>query len=415
MTHLLWNLWNSILGGADRLTARIWPLQSTRACRPEDVAWWERSARLLFLLALVCGFPVMMNRALHRGGTDFPAFYESGRHIIEHGTRHPHSEAARYLPSADAAWAVIALLPYPVAASSYYLLGCWSWIGLLSTVHRRLLPKAGENTRRRATLLAGLLGMPLAVDGLCLGSFHIFMVWLMVAGLAAVAGGQWRRGGLLLGLSIWVKLLPVLGIGYLILKRRWRPAALAVLTVVVLDVVLSLAAYGPREAWSEHAKWWHDEGSGAAARQLTESKVVDEDRLSNQSIIVILRRLLTNFGFEPDNPRNEVSLARLSATQLRLAYLAVMAALGLATLWVLRRPGDRLSPGQWSDEIAVMLLATIWCSPVVWSYHPTSAVPALALVLAQMARHSRLAVAAAVMWIVGMALFAVPEVRSWAT
>ncbi len=50
-------------------------------------------------------------------------------------------------------------------------------------------------------------------------------------------------------------------------------------------------------------------------------------------------------------------------------------------LFALRRPASQLTPADWTTEIALVVLATVWFSPVVWSYHPTSAVPALAIVM----------------------------------
>jgi len=402
-----------IFTAVDHLLAYIWPLQSTCRRGPlAEEAAWERPARLLFIICLLAGFPVALNRAIHDGGSDFPEFHAAGQHIVAQGARHPHSMASRYLPSADVPWVVLGALPLPVAATLYYVFGCWTWIGLLSTTHRHLLPSASEPTRRRATLLAGLLVMPLALDGLCLGSFHVLMAWLMLAGLARVAAGQPTRGGLLLGLAAWVKLLPLLGVGYLILKRQWKPALLAVASLVALDVALSVAAYGPQAAWNEHVKWWHNEGAGATQRQLTDAKVIDEDRITNQSVMVILRRVLTDFGCEPNSPRNHLVLGNLSADQLRAVYLAVMGGLGLAVFWIVRRRAGELSPDQQAAEIGLMLLCTVWCSPVVWSYHPTAATPALAIVLATAGSAPRLARWAAAIWIIGLAGFAIPEVRA---
>ena len=178
---------SSFLALVDRGLDRLWPAQALSDDQdPAQIAAWRRPSRLLFLAVLLCGLPIAMNRAIeHKGASDFVAFYDSARYLMEHGTRSPQSEMARYLPSADVPWLALAILPVWLASMVYYLLGCWSWIGLLDTTGRHLLPDADETTRRRATFLTGLLVAPLAVDGLCLGTFHIFMVWLMVAGLAA--------------------------------------------------------------------------------------------------------------------------------------------------------------------------------------------------------------------------------------
>jgi hypothetical protein len=395
----------------DSLIDSLWPATSPAAGADGEVAWWERPARIIFTVYLLVGLPIALNRVIQGAGTDFNRFYGSARYLLDHGARHPRSEWAHYLPSVDVPWVVLTVLPLPVAVVVFYVLGCWSWIGLLGTVQRKLLAGVTLTFQRRAVVLAGLMVVPLAVDGLCLGSFHTFMVWLMVAGLLRVAEGRTRSGGLLLGLGAWLKLLPLLGVGYLLLKRKWLPAAIALATVMALDVGLSLIAYGPRAAWEEHVEWWCDEGSGALARELGVREPIDEDRRTNQSLPVILRRVLTSFGMEPDSPRNAVALGDLSPAQLRVVYFSVVGALGLALAYFCRRPGSVLTQRQWATEIALICLGTLWLSPVLWSYHPTAATPGLALVLGQYPQHRRLAWATGLAWVLAMALFAWPLAR----
>ena len=111
--------------------------------------------------------------------------------------------------------------------------------------------------------------MPLVIDGMCLGSFHVLMVWLMILGLDRACRGEQSRGGILLGTAAWLKLLPLLGIGFLLYQRKWKGALIAMATVVVLDVALSVAAFGPAGAWREHVLWWEHGAAGTANRQLT--------------------------------------------------------------------------------------------------------------------------------------------------
>ncbi len=142
-------------------------------------------------------------------------------------------------------WVVFALLPISVAAVLWYAIGCATWLALLQTICCRLLPGQNLVAKRHATLTAGLLAMPLVIDGMCLGSFHVLMVWLMILGLDRALSGKEGTGGLLLGTAAWLKLLPLLGVGFLLYQRRWKGAVIALATVIVLDVGLSVAAYGP--------------------------------------------------------------------------------------------------------------------------------------------------------------------------
>ena len=156
---------------------------------------WETAGRGLFFLLLLVGLPIALYRATHSEELDFVTFYKAGRYLWETGVREPASGLCKYLPSMDVAWMAIAWLPLPVAAAAWYCLGAWSWIGLLGTIRRYLLPGLDETTSRHVVLLTGLLAMPLALDGLCLGAFHIFMVWAMVAGLGRISRDRpgWGR------------------------------------------------------------------------------------------------------------------------------------------------------------------------------------------------------------------------------
>ncbi len=80
--------------------------------------------------------------------------------------------------------------------------------------------------------------------------------------------------------------------------------------------------------------------------------------------------------------------------------------LSAAVTAICRQPGTATSVSQWSTEIALVVLATMWFSPIVWSYHPTAATPALALVLARTWQNKPLAWVFVVAWFLVLGLFA---------
>lgn len=375
---------------------------------------WETLGRALLAVSLVAVLPIAMYRVLYgSGGTDFPDFYAAGRHVLEHGEIEPTAFLKYYWPSIDVAFAGLAWMPLPLAAAAWYAIGCLSWIGLLVTIHRLLASWAASPMARHATLAAGLLMLPLALDHLCLGAFHILMVWLMVAGLARVGRGHSWSGGVLLGLGVWIKLLPLLGVGYLVLKRKWLAAGVAVATALVVDLALALPAFGPQRTWELHVKWWENQGRGAADRNLSDPGITDEDRITSQSLAVVLRRLLTRMGWEAFPGRNSVCLADLSAGQLRIIYLGITGLVGLGIVFYCRRPGTSLDASRWAAEIALVTLGTLWLSPVVWGYHFTAATPALAVIGARRAQQPRTAWGTAALWLVAMSLFGWPLARSF--
>ena len=329
------------VAAADRWLEWLWPLQSSQPTgNPVAILPWERLGRILLLTILLIGMPIAVNRAVNHGVSDFRGFHQASRFTLSHGLRLPDTTFAFYLPSLDVAFEAVAWMPMPVAAAIWYLLGCWSWIALLRSVNCYLLEGFDEPRRRSITLLGGLLMTPLAVDGLCLGSFQTFMVWWIVAGLGRIRHGRPWSGGVLLGLAVWIKLLPLLGVAYLILKRKWKPAVLAVTCAVVFDAALSITGYGPHVAWAEHLRWWKEQAQGTTERALENPFPVPEDRDTNQSLVVILRRTLTTMGInQPGVPsRHYTTLLRLTRTQLQAVYLAVVGLMGLGVLAVWRRP-----------------------------------------------------------------------------
>ena len=364
--------------------------------------------RTLFVVLLLVGLPIAVNRAIHDKG-DFTQFHRSGRHILEHGDTEPHRFLKYYWPSLDVAWAAIASLPVPVGCVLYYALNCGTWIALLAATKRWLLDGLQDldaPIKRHAVLAAGLLVMPLALDHFCLGAFHILMVWLMVAGLGRAARGRPWSGGLLLGLAVWVKLLPLLGVGYLVLKRKWLAVGVALGSAVAINLVLSVPVFGWQRTWQLHQHWWADQATGATHRLLDLPEVVDEDRLSDQSPAAVMRRLLTRMAWKSrGSPAalggrgGSIGPATPADVLRRVGPSGAGPALGLPAF----RSGE-LRPVAGPKEIALITLATLWFSPVAWSYHPTAAMPALAVTLSSRPKHPWLVWITVGTWLLGTAL-----------
>lgn len=350
----------------------------------------ERLGWLVMAAVLAAVSPWVLYRMITNGGSDFPEFYEAGQHVLRHGVRQPLTILVYYWPSLDAAWAGMARLPLWSAACVWYVLSCLTWLGLLGATHRYLLADLAPAARRQTTLTAGLLFLPLAVNHFCLGAFHLAMVWLMVAGLGRISRRRTWSGGVLLGLAIWVKLLPAVALGYLALKRKYLAAAVALGCALSVHAALTVAAFGPQGAWQASRDWWGVGVGGTADRLLSNPRPVAEQRDNNQALPAVLRRVLTQLGSVPGTVRARVALADLAPATLEAIYFTLCGVLAVVLAFVFRRPARRMSPRRWSTEIALLLLATVWFSPIVWSYHLTAALPAVALLLGRTWDHGRL-------------------------
>ncbi len=347
------------------------------------------------------------------GGTDFPEFHAAGRHVLEHRARQPDSLLHRYLPSVDVAWALLGSMPLLPAAAVWYVLSGLTWLGLLRSVGRHLLPTTPAGDRRIVLLTAALLSVVFVLDHLLLGAFHILMLWLMVAGLGQAMAGRRARAAVLLGVAIWLKLLPLLGAVYLAMKRRWAAAIGSVVVAVVLDVVLSVAAYGASAAWTAHVQWWHSRAVGDVETLLLSERYTEQQRDRNQSMAAVMRRLLTQTAAQKGDPvYRRTALTDLSPSALVRVYFATLAVLVVAVAFFCRKAGDGLPAARRAAEIALVVLATMWFSPIVFSYHGTAALPALAVVLGTRWERSLLKRAALIVWVLAALLLALPEARS---
>ena len=126
-------------------------------------------ARLVTAAACWLAFPLAVYRAIGDLSCDFPDFVMGARYVLEHGSRHPFTALNRYLPSLDVACILLTLLPLGLSAALYYALNVGTWFALLSTLRDKLLP-GDDPLRKRGAMAAGLLALPLAVDGFILAA-----------------------------------------------------------------------------------------------------------------------------------------------------------------------------------------------------------------------------------------------------
>lgn len=397
--------------GNERVDRHFWLPSLRRTPGWVALSPWARWGRWAFVLSLIAAAPMVWLRSIRNGGTDFYEYYLAGRHVVEHGTRQPDSILYYYWPSLDVAWAGLCWMPIGYAAAVWYAIGCLSWIGLLNAVGRYLLAELDERERNRALLATGLLMMPIAILHACLGAFHVLMLWWMVAGIGRVSQGRRLSGGVLLGLAVWIKLLPLMGVGYLVLKRQWKPALIAVATALAVDVALSVGGLGLRATWDEHRQWWQEEATSATRRVLANTDFQIEHRFKNQSLAMVMRRVLTPVVCDPGRSPDRIGWGDLSTRQVTILYYATAGLIGLGILAVSRRAAWATWPDQWGSEIALLALATLWFSPVAWSYHNTAVAPALAAILGRRQRHPWIAWLIVGLWALGMASFGVRLAR----
>jgi hypothetical protein len=348
---------------------------------------WRRRGQVLLLALLIAACPLAVTRMATNRGSDFPEFHHAGKLALEGAPRERNPVLLYYLPSVDVAWGMLGVMPLWLAAIAWYCLSCVTFLGLLSAIRRHVLGRAsyGEGLHRApwVTVAAGLLVVPLAIDQFCLGGFHILMLWLVIAGMGRVLQGRWLGGGALLGLAVWLKLLPLLALAYLVWKRRFAAPLVALAAAIGVHAILSAATMGPHRAWESTRQWWQSSPSRVTSDLLGKPADVMEQRDNNQSLAAVLRRTLSGMGRDGHPPVASPSLASLAPPVLKGIYWGALGTLAAAGAMLARRHWRKTPLEQRGSELALTALATIWFSPVAWSYHFTAAAPAIAILLAR--------------------------------
>ena len=176
-------------------------------------------------------------------------------------------------------------------------------------------------------------------------------------------------GGAALALAASLKAVPVLLLGYLAYKRSWRAIGWTIAFLVLLNVVIPIAIFGPAEVAAQWKAW---------------RAVVGAEMLQpiahhpNQSLLSALKRLLTVEGGS-SNPIHFTLAAWSTAAVVRLYW--IVALLGLAGLALLFRNNPRdLSDRRCAGEFAICLAAMTLVSPLAWTAHFVTLVAPAALV-----------------------------------
>ncbi|WP_433827862.1 glycosyltransferase 87 family protein [Actinoplanes sp. CA-015351] len=258
-----------------------------------------------------------------------------------------------YPPFAALVLSPLALTSWPVAVTFSLIVNVFCVILLL----RWFLPPELHRIRWLAALsfLAVLLFEPVR-DTFSFGQVNLVLLVLVTAGLRHP---RWAGAGI--GLAAAIKLTPAVFIGYLLLTRQYRSAAIAVGTAAGATVLAALIApQASRVFWTE-ALW--DTG-----------RVGKLEYVSNQSLRGVVARL------------------DVSSVWWLVAVLIVVA----CWAWWLRGNGAA------DPAAAVALTGMVACliSPVTWVHHLVWLLPAFLLILQRELGHRRRLAGLAALYVV---------------
>lgn len=415
---------------------------------------WRRIAWGFVAVALIAGAA----SGLYRAGNDRPDWGDlaaESRYTWQHEQTANDTAMFGYLPTTTfALWPFTTWLDWPIGPALFVLSNVAAAVASIWIVQRWWL---GQGSGGAVVWAAALVAVNFA-HAIQANQTTMWTLVLVVGGLALVECKWGFAGGVVLGLAMLLKTIPVLLIGYVILRRRWRAIPGILFAVIVFDLSPSVTFFGLERAVDEHHAWlqraeWHSN-----SRQIWDPLLRVHRHGSNSSYSAVLTRWLRarpdadrqvilygdppadviayyRAGLAPDevlslDPMPPRSGAAWREKRVNIDWVprfhvvdwpaaavyglwAVTLVAGFAWLaWLTGRSVGRQE--DWTPIAALWLLAMFWPSPMARHYYLAWAFPAIAVVVGQlrhgavlyagrMLRSYWLPIAALVVWGVGVA------------
>lgn len=375
----------------------------TTGSPPPTAPRWVRRLSLLALLVVLLLLGDVGGRQIRKQAPDFEYFYKGGKALLEHGARDPGYDVVdgrvELRGTLDWYWLAVprimtlfASLGHPAGGYTWLLLNLIGLVLILRLLGRHLsgLPPQDWPVTQLVPLL--LLAAYWRWE-FRLNQIDTLTLLLMVCSYVTWEMGRRGIAGFWLGLAVILKLTPALLVAWFALKRQYRTVSVAILTIILAGPVADTLALGPeltREAYVAWARNALDRGSHRA--------LVDEQRemdWRNQSLGAIASRWLhpTNINTHFDNdPRHQRQYGDRTTRTMNLVTLpratvgwiatGAVGALGLALLWIARRPAWELTRWQLRLEWALVILVMLATMPVMRRYHMIWTLPAISLLAA---------------------------------
>jgi hypothetical protein len=183
-------------------------------------------------------------------------------------------------------------------------------------------------------------------------------------------------------LAAGIKAFPVLAVGYLVYRRRWKAVASTILAMAVLLWALPALFRGPVGAWSDLSIWTrgmvlkYDEGQIAQRPERCYS-------FKNQSLVAVANRLLRAIPADGEAKDGwQVNLADLSFRTVNATAAAVGLVLGLFYLASMPFSQPREIRTE-AGETSMLLLLILIFSPFAFNYFYVWLIYPLTVVLAR--------------------------------
>jgi len=379
----------------------------------------DRLWRILLVLGLVYALAMVVYPTLRLldGSGDFLAFHRTARDFLHTGHITTEHGVRNYLPFFVLFMSPFGLLPAWLACALFNLLSIALLVMCLVMIDQWLLPvRRGGGLVRIAVPV--LLALPFITAALILGQVIIVVLFLLTLGWLLFEQRSEAAAGVCFGLAALIKAFPVIVLLYVLLKRRWRVLGAAVAASVIFGALGPAATLGPQRTWQLHKQYWQRvvvDNSSLAMIGTDKHRLL---RFNNESLAVVVRRLLRQTDAAPKPPPLFVNIVDWRPAAAQAAYLLLAGWIVAGACFVARRPSDRLSQRRLRFEFAMFLLVGLMLSPLVWVRYLTLALYPLCLLTVKLVEDgdagspNRLGLVVWIAWIASIPLLASPWCRA---
>jgi hypothetical protein len=379
----------------------------------------NRLWRILLVLGVVYALAMVVYPTLRLldGSGDFLAFHKTARTFLDTGQITTEHGVRNYLPFFVLFMAPFGLLPAWLACVLFNLLSISLLVLCLVMIDRWLLPvRRGGGLVRIA--VPTLLALPFITAGLVLGQVIVVVLFLITLGWFLFEQKRDTPAGVCFALAALIKAFPAIVLLYVLLKRRWRVFAAAVAALVVFGALEPTVALGPQRAWGLHKQYWQRVVVGNSSLAMIEADKHRLLRFNNESLAVVVRRLLRQTDAAPKPPPLYVNVVDWPPAAAQAAYLLLAGVTLAGAVLVARRRSDRLPQQRLRFEFAMFVLVGLMLSPLVWVRYLTVALYPLCLLTVKLVedgdagRPNRAGLLVWIAWIVSIPLLASPWCRA---
>jgi hypothetical protein len=338
--------------------------------------WPKRTAAITGLLALIVFTIQSCRKALREQGCDLTCYLDGGDLALAGKTPYDATAYFEFLypPFFALEMMPLAILPIAVASVIWSLLTAFSLVYIFRTV-RTMVANGQERTFDTRDLVAlvaiAAIGFRFVHANFANGQVNLIMVGMVTAFLVALRDGRDRSAGFWLALAVQTKTVPILLLGLLVVRGRWRAMGWTAVFGIVMTL-LPLLAWGT-DTITVYQEWF----------------AMIDHKLKTYTID------MGTFTIDTEGNREYFTLRGMLATLWpatspnAIAKYGCMATVLGTTFWIDRSLHTRKAQHATVAAVSLWLIAALLIAPMSEKHHLGLMLPAVALGLYAVIDNSR--------------------------